>query len=99
MRGADRRRLRAGSLRSRLPWSASLVVALWVLVVSVAANLLLAWVLARQADGVLRARAEATAATVQCRPGRRPGRRHRDDRALDVGTWIFATDGSAVEAP
>ncbi|MGZ4568382.1 MAG: hypothetical protein ACXVFZ_16475, partial [Blastococcus sp.] len=58
-----------GSLRSRLSWSASLVVALWVLVVSVAANLLLGAVLARQADGVLRARAEATAATVQVSAG------------------------------
>ncbi|MGZ4657576.1 MAG: sensor histidine kinase [Blastococcus sp.] len=89
-----------GSLRSRLSWSASLVVALWVLVVSVAANLLLGAVLARQADGVLRARAEATAATVQVSAGGIVTvHDNRDDRALDVGTWIFAADGSAVERP
>jgi signal transduction histidine kinase len=88
------------SLRSRLAWSASAVVALWLIALTVGANLLLVGVLAREADGVLRARAEATAATVQ--PGPDGGvavRDLRDDQALDVGTWIFAADGTTVERP
>jgi signal transduction histidine kinase len=88
------------SLRNRLAWSASLVVALWVVVLTVGANLVLAGVLARQADDVLRIRAEATAATVHGGPdGGVVVSDIRDDRALDVGTWIFAPDGSLVERP
>jgi signal transduction histidine kinase len=88
------------SLRSRLSWSATAVVALWVAVLTVGANLLLVGALARQADGVLRARAQAAAATVQL--GAQGDVRVvdvRDDAALDVGTWIFADDGTMVEAP
>jgi signal transduction histidine kinase len=88
------------SLRSRLAWSASAVVALWVVVVALAANFLLVAVLAHEADGALRARAEATALTVRVTDG--GGVRvddARDDRALDVGTWILAADGSTVESP
>jgi signal transduction histidine kinase len=88
------------SLRSRLSWSATAVVALWVAVLTLGANLLLSGALARQADGVLRARAEAAAATVQLDAG---GRVRvvdtRNDTALDVGTWIFTADGTTVEAP
>ena len=88
------------SLRSRLAWSASAVVALWLIALTVGANLLLVGVLAREADGVLRARAEATAATVQPGPdGAVAVRDLRDDQALDVGTWIFAADGTTVERP
>jgi signal transduction histidine kinase len=88
------------SLRSRLSWSATLVVALWVALLTVGANVLLGAALARQADGVLRARAEATAATVQLGPdGRVRVADPRDDVALDVGTWILAADGTVVEAP
>ena len=90
----------SGSLRSRLSWSASLVVALWVLVVSIAANLLLSAVLARQADSVLQARAEATAATLQvASDGRVTVDDSRSDRALDVGTWILSGDSTVVERP
>jgi signal transduction histidine kinase len=90
----------SGSLRSRLSWSASLVVALWVLVVSIAANLLLSAVLGRQADSVLQARAEATAATLQvASDGRVTVDDSRSDRALDVGTWILSGDGTVVERP
>jgi signal transduction histidine kinase len=88
------------SLRNGLAWSASLVVALWVVLLTVGANLLLGGVLARQADDVLRVRAEATAATVQAGPdGGVVVSDTRDDRALDAGTWIFAADGTAVERP
>jgi signal transduction histidine kinase len=87
-------------LRSRLSWSASAVVALWVLVVALAANFLLGAVVARQADGVLRARAEATAATVLvAADGAVRVDDSRDDRALDVGTWILGGNGKAVERP
>jgi signal transduction histidine kinase len=93
-------RLRAGSLRNRLSWSATLVVALWVLVVAVVGNVLLAAMLAREADGVLLARAEASAATLRIEPS---GVVHviepQSDQALDVGTWIFARDGAVVDQP
>jgi signal transduction histidine kinase len=88
------------SLRSRLSWSATAVLALWVVLLTVGANMLLGGVLARQSEGVLRARAEATAATVRVdASGAVRVLDVRDDAALDVGTWIFAADGSSVEAP
>jgi signal transduction histidine kinase len=88
------------SLRSRLAWSASGVVALWVVLLTVGANLLLASVLADEADSVLRARAEAAATTVQTAPdGRVTVTDVRDDDALDVGTWIFDANGGTVEVP
>ncbi|MCW2696809.1 MAG: Signal transduction histidine kinase [Modestobacter sp.] len=88
------------SLRNRLSWSASLVVALWVLLLAVGANLLLARGLATQADDVLQARAEATAQTVQVAPdGTVSVLETRDDRALDVGTWIVDAAGVFVESP
>jgi signal transduction histidine kinase len=88
------------SLRGRLAWSATAVVAVWLAVLAVGANVLLATSLARQADGVLRARAEVAAATVSVAAD---GTVHvadlRDDAALDVGTWIFTADGSTLESP
>lgn len=76
------------------------MVAVWIAVLTVGANVLLAGALARQADGVLRARAQAAAATVQLDArGEVQVLGSRDDAALDVGTWIFAADGSTVEAP
>jgi signal transduction histidine kinase len=88
------------SLRSRLSWSATAVVALWVALITVGANVLLAGALGRQADGTLRARAEAVATTVQRdAQGRVQVIDPREDTALDVGTWIFAADGTTVEAP
>jgi signal transduction histidine kinase len=88
------------SLRTRLAWSASAVVALWITVLTVGANLLLGAALAHQADTLLQARAEATAATVQvAAAGQVTVPQEREDAALDVGTWIFAADGAAVESP
>jgi len=95
-----RQRLRGRSLRNRLSWSASAVVAVWVLLLAVGANALLGSALAGQADSVLLARAEATAITVDVAPtGAVTVDEGRDDRALDVGTWIFAGDGTLVEGP
>jgi signal transduction histidine kinase len=88
------------SLRTRLSWSASGVVALWVVLLAVGANLLLSSVLASEADSVLRARAEAAATTVQVAPdGTVSVTDVRDDEALDVGTWIFDPEGGTVEVP
>jgi signal transduction histidine kinase len=88
------------SLRSRLSWSASAVVAVWVVLLTVGANLLLSSVVARQADGVLKARAEAAAATVQVADdGRVSVLNARDDDALDIGTWILDATGAVVERP
>jgi signal transduction histidine kinase len=93
-------RLRGGSLRSRLSWSASAVVGLWVLLLTVGANLLLGSTLAGQADTVLQARAEATATTLDVTgDGAVTVAEGADDRALDVGTWIIAGDDSIVEGP
>jgi signal transduction histidine kinase len=88
------------SLRSRLAWSASVVVALWVVLLAVGANVLLSSVLASEADSVLRARAEAAASTVQTGPDDDVTVTDvRDDEALDVGTWIFDAAGATVETP
>jgi signal transduction histidine kinase len=75
-------------------------VALWVVLLAVGANLLLARGLAAQADDVLRARAEATALTVQVAgDGSVTVLGARDDGALDVGTWIIDGTGAIVERP
>lgn len=93
-------RMRGGSLRSRLSWSATVVVGMWVVIVAVAGNLLLAAMLAREADGVLLARAEAAAATLRITPsGVVQVVEPPSDQALDVGTWVFAGDGTVVEQP
>ncbi len=93
-------RLAGRSLRSRLSRSASAVVAVWVVALTVGANLLLSSALADQADGVLRARAEATAITVSVSTdGTVTVDEGRDDRALDVGTWIVDDGGRVVERP
>ncbi len=91
---------RPWSLRSRLSWSATAVVGVWLLLLAVGANVLLGAALADQADGVLRARAQATAATVAvAADGAVTVAEGGDDRALDVGTWVLAGDGSIVESP
>jgi signal transduction histidine kinase len=92
--------LHGRSLRSRLSWSASAVVAVWVLLLAVGANVLLGSALAGQADSVLQARAEATATTLAVTgDGTVTVVEGGNDRALDVGTWIIAGDGSVVEGP
>ena len=92
--------LRTHSLRGRLAWSATAVVAVWVLLLAVGANVLLASALAGQADSVLRARAEATATTLKVAPsGDVSVDGAGDDRALDVGTWIFTEARGLVEGP
>ena len=88
------------SLRSRLAWTATTVTAAWLIALGVGAAWLLGAALSQQADGVLLARAEATAATVTVEPdGSVTVSDVRDDRALDIGTWIFDATGTAVESP
>jgi signal transduction histidine kinase len=83
-----------------LSWSATLVVALWVALLTVGANELLGVALAGEADRVLRARAEAVAATVQLEPdGQVQVVDGRGDATLDAGTWIYAAGGAVVETP
>lgn len=88
------------SLRSRLAWTATTVTAAWLVALAVGAAFLLGAALSRQADGVLLARAEATAATIRVADdGSVTVADVRDDQALDVGTWIFDGTGAAVESP
>lgn len=88
------------SLRSRLAWTATTVTAAWLVALAVGAALLLSAALSRQAEGVLLARAEATAATIRvANDGSVTVADVRDDQALDVGTWIFDGSGATVESP
>jgi signal transduction histidine kinase len=88
------------SLRSRLAWSASAVVTVWVAAFVVAGNLLLGSALTRQVDTMLDTRAAATADTVQVSPdGRVSVLLDDDDTALDVGTWVLGRDGAPLESP
>ncbi|MEJ5943888.1 ATP-binding protein [Pseudokineococcus basanitobsidens] len=90
----------ARSLRSRLSWAATLVVAAWAVALAVGAYLLLGAALESEADGALRARAQAVAATVTVGAGGAVDvAEGADDSALDVGTWIFGPGGTAVESP
>lgn len=93
------RRTRRTSLRSSVAWSATVVTAAWVLLLTVGANLLVGVALARTADDGLRARAEAASLTVDVSGERLVVREPQDDRALDTGTWVVGTDGAVVEAP
>ncbi|WP_298990956.1 HAMP domain-containing sensor histidine kinase [uncultured Pseudokineococcus sp.] len=95
-----RRRVGTASLRSRLAWGATLVVAAWALLLAVGAYLLLGEALEEEAEGVLRARAQAVAATVAVDAGGAVELREGgDDSALDVGTWVYDPDGAVVERP
>jgi signal transduction histidine kinase len=67
------------------------VAALWLVIVTVLVNLVLAARLRAQADSVLRTRAEAVAATIEIAPdGTVREREPANDAALDTGIWIFA---------
>ena len=78
------------SLRNRVALTALVVLTAWVLVLTVVINALVSSRLQAEADGVLRARAQAAASTVDVSAGGQVSIRDtRDDAALDVGTWIF----------
>jgi len=84
------RLLRPATLRGRLALLALVTTTLWVVILTAGFNVALAARLRQQADDLLRTRAAAVAATVEARPGgtlvvHEPS----DDRALDVGVWIY----------
>jgi signal transduction histidine kinase len=84
-----------GSLSGRLALLAVAVAGLWLALLTVLFNLVLAAQLRAQADGILRTRAEAVASTIEVRPdGTVRQRDPADDAALDAGIWVFA--GSRV---
>ncbi len=88
-----------GSLRHRVALTALVVLSVWVAVLTVAFNLVVASRLRAQADDVLRSRAEAAAATVEVTgSGTVSIRDVRSDAAIDVGTWIFA-GSQEIEGP
>lgn len=89
---------RARSLRSSVAWSATLVVAAWVVVLGVVAVLVVGVALDRSADDSLRARAQAVTATVRVgADGGLTVLEGPDDQALDADTWVIGPDGSLVE--
>jgi signal transduction histidine kinase len=91
--------LRSRSLSGRLALLAVAVAAMWLVIVTVLVNLVLAARLRAQADSVLRTRAEAVAATLEVAPDGSV-REHEppNDAALDAGIWVFA-GGLALEHP
>ncbi|MGW5349791.1 sensor histidine kinase [Streptomyces sp. NPDC004031] len=91
--------LRPRTLRGRLALLALAVTAVWVTVLTVAANLVLGAQLRGQADDLLRTRSAAVAATIEARAdGRIVVHEPGDDRALDIGVWVYQ-GGTAVERP
>lgn len=92
-------RSRQRTLRGRVSAVGLLVVAAWLLLLTVAVNVILAQRLARDVDSRLRTRAIAVAATVQLAPhGRLRVNEPAADDVLDSGIWIFG-HGQTVEAP
>ncbi|WP_235032140.1 ATP-binding protein [Actinacidiphila yanglinensis] len=91
--------LRPRTLRGRLALLALVTTAVWVTVLTVAANLVLGAQLRGQANDLLRTRSAAVAATVEARAdGRIVVHEPSDDQALDIGVWIYQ-GRVAVERP
>ncbi|GAA3481880.1 HAMP domain-containing sensor histidine kinase [Streptomyces yanii] len=87
------------TLRGRLALLALASATAWVAALTVAFNIVLAGRLSSQATDLLQTRAAAVAATVEASPdGRIVVHEPADDRALDVGTWIYR-GSTAVERP
>ena len=88
------------SLRSRVAWWATTVVAVCVMALAIGANMLLRQGLDQQTYSVLEARAEAVGSTIQLADdGTTRVRMPEDDWALEVGTWIFTPDGAVLRQP
>jgi signal transduction histidine kinase len=93
------RGLAPATLRGRLALIALATTAIWVTLLTVVFNLALHAQLRRQADDLLRTRAAAVAATLQTLPnGHIRVLEPSDDRALDVGVWIYQ-GYTAIERP
>lgn len=78
------------TLRSRLTILGVGAVAVWVVALTAAFNVVLARQLDAQASSVLRTRAEAVAATIAVENGQVVLREPAADDALDEGVWIYA---------
>lgn len=87
------------TLRGRVAVAALLVLAVWVLVLTLGVNLVLREQLAAQADSGLRTRAQATAATIGTGNGSFTPTEAVDDSAIDVNTWIFQGEQLIEEPP
>ncbi|MBO0513962.1 HAMP domain-containing histidine kinase [Streptomyces beijiangensis] len=86
-------------MRGRLALLALATGAVWVTLLTVAFNVVLSGRLREQADDLLRTRAAAVASTVEARPdGTLLVHEPADDRALDVGVWIYKGK-NVVEKP
>lgn len=93
------RRPASATLRGRLSLAAVGVAAIWITVLTVAFNLLLASRLHDQANGLLTTRAAAVAATVDTNDdGVVTVDESGDDYALDTGIWIYHGT-AAMERP
>jgi signal transduction histidine kinase len=88
---ALRHRLTPGSLRGRLALAALMITAAWVVLLTVAFNLILADRLATQADQTLKTRAGAVAALVTLdTAGEVSVRTPADGSRIDPGVWVYA---------
>ncbi|MFF0048039.1 sensor histidine kinase [Streptomyces sp. NPDC005498] len=93
------RATRPRTLRGRLALLALASAAAWVAALTIAFDIVLAGRLSSQATDLLQTRAAAVATTVEARPdGGIVVHEPPDDRALDVGTWIYR-GSTAVERP
>ncbi|WP_262412463.1 hypothetical protein [Actinacidiphila acidipaludis] len=91
--------VRPRTLRGRLALLAVATSAVWVTALTVAANLVLEAQLRGQADGLLRTRSAAVAATLEAgSDGRIVVHEPADDQVLDAGLWIYQ-GRVAVERP
>src|SRR2546426_7977176 len=90
--------LMQGGLRRRLVLAAVTVVALGLAIFTIAYNVVLSHRLDRDADGLLRSRAEAQLANVTFRGGHASVVETPNDAVLDERVWVFAGT-RAVERP
>ncbi len=84
--------MRAGTLRGRLALVAVLATALWVLLITVAIDLVLVQQLKTQADDLLRSRSEAAVALLDENNGT------LDAAELDSAVWVVV-EGRVVQSP
>ncbi|WP_436762230.1 sensor histidine kinase [Streptosporangium sp. V21-05] len=86
-------------IRRRLVVTASATLAAALVVLTTGFYMLLSWQLESGADGVLRARAGAAAATVTTLQGRLKVNETPFDEVLDSGVWVFDAAGAPVSGP
>ncbi|MEU6659043.1 HAMP domain-containing sensor histidine kinase [Streptomyces sp. NPDC046821] len=90
--------LTAHTLRGQLAVLALVSTAAWVALLTIAFNIALSARLRGEADELLHTRAAAVASTLEARHGKLVIRDPADDRALDVGAWVYE-GRAAIERP